>query len=207
MLGSRNVLLDTALAFARRGIPVTPAWTAVKDRTGRARWPRRAAWICGCGDRGCRTPGAHPSTRAQVLEIEAITATWGAAQAPNLMISSSDTLAIWSVPRDRRVWHEAAGAATPGGVASGDAAAGRELDLLHLTHRPRAGADRRSGRRGRAARSPVPDTGTALTAPGRQGALVVVTAVPRRAVAGCWPGTRSSRASRRSARPDAGQRP
>lgn len=98
MLRSSNVLIDTALTYAGLGVPVTPAWRVVRDAEAKSRWFRRGALICECGDHACPTQGSHPCAEARLLDPEAIRATWDVAAPPSLMISSSQTLAIWRVP-------------------------------------------------------------------------------------------------------------
>jgi hypothetical protein len=97
MFRRKNQLLSTALAFAGRGIPVTPSWPSVAAPDASRSWPRKR--MCGCGDHECPTPGAHPSSPRRLTDPDAVRRVWDVPNPPNLLISSGRTLGIWHVPR------------------------------------------------------------------------------------------------------------
>lgn len=95
----RNALLDVAIAYVRRGMPVTPAFRAQIDRS--RRWPLRSNGRCACGDAFCPTPSAHSlDTAHRITSLNQAKAIWDRDQPPNLMISPSETVDLWTVPRE-----------------------------------------------------------------------------------------------------------
>lgn len=92
---NRNRLLATALACAHRGIPVrpAPAMRRLPDRF------LRPSWICTCSDPQCAAPGEHPTEIGWTTRPKRVRTIWDIAEPPNLLITSSDAVAIWRLPQ------------------------------------------------------------------------------------------------------------
>lgn len=95
MSRNRNHLLSTALACVRRGIPVRPA-PPMRREPGRF---LRPTWVCDCGNPDCDAPGSHPIEIGWITRPRRVHSIWDTTEPPNLLVTSSETVAIWRLPQ------------------------------------------------------------------------------------------------------------
>lgn len=128
---TQNRLLEAALSYTRRGMPVTPASGMVR-RSGLRTWLSPGQrWQCACGTEPCISPGDHPLPETQrsspLRTLADIEAAWTGPTPPNVMIGPSPTVDLWYTARDRSPGNAISGAERPTNLAASHAPAERAV--------------------------------------------------------------------------------